>query len=658
MKRWQFVLLLAFLLLCSACGRRGTPTYPAQTQAAAAIGPTPTQTRTPVPTETITPGPTATRVPTGPPTPTIGPVPSDTPAAALSEKGTAAVKFRLYEPGSKSILPANEGQAFSGAYSDPGAVVFHDGQFHMFFNNLHGYPPRVVNIGHAVSGDGLSWKLASQVPVLSSADVPFASSVVLASDALVEDDGTWVLYFYTSDEELKSGISVIGKAQAPSPDGPWNVHPEPLVEGSPDGWDEYAVQRPTVVKNTDGYSMYFQGADRKGASMQFGMATSPDGNTWDKHPDPVFQGSDVTWGDYISVRYPYVIPVDGGWLLFFRAEGDRFSNSIGIAESSDGVSWSLAQELPVLELEDYPEWRSLFVDKVIQAGETTYLYLELGAGSRTYINVATYEGLAASGENDIETAVQIEPSFTDAHGVPMMLVPAGEFTMGSDRGNQYETPHLVYLDDYYIDQYEVTNTQFAAFLNEMGNQEIDGTPWFNHGSAYVHVYLDGETWEVEGGYENYPVVEVTWSGADAFCGWRGGQLPTEAQWEKAARGEEGRSPFPWGRGVDCEIANFDRCGLQAPLPVDSFPNGVSPYGVFNMAGNVGEFTADWFRGDYYLDSPYENPTGPEDSDNGTKASRGGSWYSTTAYLKTYRRVNEFRPNDALRNVGFRCAAYP
>ena len=257
-----------------------------------------------------------------------------------------------------------------------------------------------------------------------------------------------------------------------------------------------------------------------------------------------------------------------------------------------------------------------------------------------------------------ETSSPQLPSFIeDEFGVPMIKIPAGEFFMGSDRVDD-AFPHTVYLDDYYIDQFEVTNALFAEFLNEFGNQLDHKKYWVDEFSDVAIVFQEDGDFKVDPGFEDHPIVEVTWYGANAFCEWRGGKLPTEAQWEKAARGSEGLSPFPWGKGISCEQANYDVCGLRASLPVNSNPEGVSPYGVYNMAGNVGEWTADWYGGTYYEESPYENPQGPEEPSPAKKSSRGGSWFSTSNFLRVYHRNHEFSPTDSFSNVGFRCVFLP
>ncbi len=246
--------------------------------------------------------------------------------------------------------------------------------------------------------------------------------------------------------------------------------------------------------------------------------------------------------------------------------------------------------------------------------------------------------------------VQPVEVITDGLGVPMVLIPAGPFVMGSDEVLN-APPHTVFLDDYYIDMYEVTNALYASFLNDIGNQEEDGVFWLDTLSEFGHLHMVDSVWVPDEGFTDHPNVEVTWYGAKAFCQWRGARLPTEAEWEKAARGTDERT-FPWGEEINCEVTNYRSCGFGVSLPIGSYPGGVSPYGVHDMAGNVAEWTADWYAADYYLKSPSENPPGPSKGE--TMASRGGSWYSNSTFLRTFHRNNEFSPRRTLRNVGFRC----
>jgi sulfatase modifying factor 1 len=269
-------------------------------------------------------------------------------------------------------------------------------------------------------------------------------------------------------------------------------------------------------------------------------------------------------------------------------------------------------------------------------------------------------------------------------GAPMALIPAGEFEMGTDpeeipelvqwakkyysgvEANWFEneTPrHKVYLDDFYMDVYEVTNAQYARFLNEYGgNTDAAGHQLLDIDSDYCLIEGTGNTYRPKAGYENHPVIEVSWYGAAAYAQFYGKRLPTEAEWEKAARGGLVGKRYPWGDELDPGKANCnaDLVGsrsfavedmLKYLKPVGSFPpNG---YGLHDMAGNVWEWCADWYSGTYYADSPRENPQGPG---SGTRrVLRGGSWGSLADYLRAASRGDSV-PSSTGSLVGFRCVA--
>jgi len=222
-------------------------------------------------------------------------------------------------------------------------------------------------------------------------------------------------------------------------------------------------------------------------------------------------------------------------------------------------------------------------------------------------------------------------------GAETVLIPAGEFWMGTDDQDDDEKPrHHVNLDAFAIDRYEVTNERYRRFVDASGH------PPPRFGAPVDPAILGGAS---------QPVVGVSWLDAEAYCRWAGKRLPTEAEWEKAARGEDGRV-YPWGDLWDSSRANSKESGLGRSVPVGSYPTGVSPYGVHDMAGNVWEWVADWYAEDYYQRSPRRNPTGPESGR--WKVLRGGSWGYLPSLLRTSKRLSI---TPELRNtvVGFRCA---
>jgi formylglycine-generating enzyme required for sulfatase activity len=226
--------------------------------------------------------------------------------------------------------------------------------------------------------------------------------------------------------------------------------------------------------------------------------------------------------------------------------------------------------------------------------------------------------------------------------VPMATVPEGPFGMGSDGGQALEDErpqHEVWLDRFQIDLYEVTTGQYAAFLVA----EKRPVPW---------------QWETVdlGLHRDRPVIGVDWHDADAYCRWAGKRLPTEAEWEKAARGADGRL-YPWGNQEPTEaLANFALGARfsysQVLMPVDRYEQGRSPFGLYHMAGNVWEWTQDWYGAHYYQASQPRNPTGPAEGQ--FKVLRGGSWSDLPKYLLSYGRF-KLPPGTKNSYTGFRCA---
>ena len=216
----------------------------------------------------------------------------------------------------------------------------------------------------------------------------------------------------------------------------------------------------------------------------------------------------------------------------------------------------------------------------------------------------------------------------------MVYVPAGEFIMGSDEGDSDEQPvHTVYLDAFYIDRTEVTNAQYRECVEAGACDTPADTRYYDNAD-----------------YAQHPVIWVSWNDADAYCRWVGKRLPTEAEWEKAARGTDGRT-YPWGEGIDCDHAQYGECAGQT-VPVGSKSKGVSPYGALDMAGNVWEWVTDWYDSDYYARSPFQDPQGPDSGDY--RVRRGGSWGSYVWYVRTAFRFY-YHPSIAGNLVGFRCA---
>ncbi len=246
------------------------------------------------------------------------------------------------------------------------------------------------------------------------------------------------------------------------------------------------------------------------------------------------------------------------------------------------------------------------------------------------------------------TSLDVESTLISPQdGMVLVFVPAGEFTMGSENGGDDEKPaHTVYLDEFWIDQTEVTNAMYAKCIQEGVCFE----------PLRIDYYEDPE-------FANSPVDYVTWYDANVYCTWAGRRLPTEAEWEKAASWDDENQVkriYPWGDEIDCSFANhYSENGLEDgcmgyPVNVGSYPAGTSFYGAFDMAGNVMEWVADWYSDTYYFEAPSDNPKGPEVGEY--KLLRGGAFLNNSQEIRSSAR---FSAGDLWETffdlVGFRCA---
>jgi len=306
-------------------------------------------------------------------------------------------------------------------------------------------------------------------------------------------------------------------------------------------------------------------------------------------------------------------------------------------------------------------------DKAILCFETL---VELDPNYRNVngkLNEARYlAGLAYLEAGDLDRAIaeleQVLFAYEDAEAALartldscIVYVPAGEFLMGSDAGDIDERPQRrVYLDAFEIDRYEVTNVQYRQFLLVTGHDAPQRWP-----DRYVHKLPDRDPdWHdtmYPPGEAMYPVVGVNWQDATDYCAWAGKRLPTEAEWEKAARGTGGRV-YSWGDPWDASKANVREAGIGYTQPVGSYSAGASPYGALDMTGNAWEWVADLYDRQYYPYAPDRNPQGPP-SGTGERILRGGAWDSSPDHARvSYRNATHcFGPNF---RVGFRCARFP
>ena len=232
----------------------------------------------------------------------------------------------------------------------------------------------------------------------------------------------------------------------------------------------------------------------------------------------------------------------------------------------------------------------------------------------------------------------------------MVYVEGGTFMMGSNKDNDEKPIHKVYVKDFYMDKYEVTTAQFCQFLNEKGNQTEDGREWLDIKSQYCKIVKQGSKYMPVSGYDNHPVIMVSWYGANAYADWTVKRLPTEAEWEYAARGGNKSKGYEYsGTNNVVNVAWYDyNSGSKTHVVGTRQPNEL---GLYDMSGNVWEWCADWYDSDYYSKSPYENPNGP--ASGSSRVLRGGSWGSGAYTPYSTNRYSSL-PHNRRNSIGFRC----
>ncbi len=243
--------------------------------------------------------------------------------------------------------------------------------------------------------------------------------------------------------------------------------------------------------------------------------------------------------------------------------------------------------------------------------------------------------VAAFGLGQPAPLISTQMKISEIDAMPQMFVPAGEFEMGfSNTGNAPK--HTVYLDAFWMDQIEVTNAMYLQCMQAGGC------------SAPAVVNETYSQWI----FREHPITYVTWFQAEAYCAWANRRLPTEAEWEKAARGTDGRA-YPWGNEApNPRLANFEETLFHEAISAYRYPLGASPYGVLNMSGNVREWVFDWYADDYYQNSPYANPQGPPTG--GERSLRSGSYNEDRREIRVFHRYNHVPDSPGLSR-GFRCA---
>ncbi len=389
---WLFLLFILILTACNSVPAEGVadsvPTVLSSTKTAV---PAVTNTTMPEAMETAV---SPTNTPQPAPTATIAP--TETPAFTIP-RFLVEDRFTIY--GEDAAIPRADNQ-----FTDPGAVLFYDGQFHMFHNAFTGWPVP-VDIVYSISDDGVNWRRVQEEPILTSSEVEFAGVAALASSALVLEDGTWVLYFYTWDDVTwPASASSIGMATAPDPLGPWMVAADPILEpGGSLEWDGTAVRTPSVIQTEDGFVMYYGGYDSTNVSI--GRATSTDGINWEKEnnpdtssapyaaSDPVFSGSGEQIWDKTNAFQPHVQLTPDGWVMLYASATNvsrtPVNNRHGIAVSSDGIEWTRSSSPLFKPSEVRSGGNNIWFSGLVYAQDSYFVYVEVGKGNNTDIFVTT-----------------------------------------------------------------------------------------------------------------------------------------------------------------------------------------------------------------------------------------------------------------------------
>jgi predicted GH43/DUF377 family glycosyl hydrolase len=286
----------------------------------------------------------------------------------------------------------NPSPDIQNSFINPGAIIYHDGQFHMFFNSFTNWPG-LVQVGYMTSPDALNWELAQDEPVFSSDQVPYGDGQADVSSAQVLDDGTWVIYFHTISE------GQIGMATSQDPLGPWTVSPDPVLSAGPEGsWNDRGVSWPNVIRVDGAYFMFYAG--RTAANASIGLATSADGLSWTPyddpsttedryaHSDPVLE-AEADW-QLFKVDRPRVQYTPDGWVMIFA--GSQVEQR-GLALSNDGVAWETYPDNPFMTAEDFPISSARAWDTALIYQDGVYYYImEIGGLAGTDLYLAVHQG--------------------------------------------------------------------------------------------------------------------------------------------------------------------------------------------------------------------------------------------------------------------------
>lgn len=387
-------LIFAFSLIVVACG--GSSTSPRSDATTVPVTEPPT---------TVAASSSTTAAPTT--TTTVVTTTTTAPEVVFPERFSTATMFESV--GQSAIITHGEPGTWNGRYTDPGAAVFVDGTMHVLQNGFPNWPAR-VGVGHWSSDDrGDTWINHAADPVFDGTELPYVGVAALSSSVHVEADGTWVMYFYSWDQGTwPVSTSSIGRATAPSPDGPWVADESPVLEaGSEGSWDEMGVRAPTVVVDESGYTMWFTGTTREQAMI--GMATSADGITWEKYDDPATEGAFAdsdpvllpgsldegnVW-DQRNVFQPRVVHSDDGFVMVYTSSNtvtdpQTIRQKVGLAVSDDGLNWRRSRGA-VIDAAD-AGGSAIWWTELAHDGDRYYLFIELGTGTVTEVYLATHDG--------------------------------------------------------------------------------------------------------------------------------------------------------------------------------------------------------------------------------------------------------------------------
>lgn len=389
MPRWFKV--SAALMLSSFFWAACSPVAdPAPTETAVLMSSTPTQAATATAEPTARPDPTSS--PTH--TPTSTELPTEAPEPTATFVPLSAGPF--LDSGEQSIFGPDVDHTWESLMIFTAGLVEADDVYYQYYTGLGARWPEQVGIGVATSSDGITWSRAVERPVLTADGIPFAVQTILGSSALVMEDGTWVLYFYsigTPDHDVQ-GASWIGRATADNPFGPFTADAEPVLLPGPQGaWDAFSVNDPHVIQVQEAYWMYYDGAaedPEEGGRESIGLAFSLDGISWSKHnvpdtadaafaeSDPVFTASsdEAAW-DAERVGEPNVIQTEDGWLMFYVSDRGRHLGrqtfGLGYAVSQDGVAWTRGNLDPLISTSD-KSWFWLFTVSALEIDGAAYVY--------------------------------------------------------------------------------------------------------------------------------------------------------------------------------------------------------------------------------------------------------------------------------------------